>query len=395
VRPNPDDPTQLRWYTAALKAPSGKQHRLTKCHLLNTTGATCLDTISIGGRSALLVGCTKGIQYYAPKESTVKNAPGIPVTTSTVFQDIENIFVSQNGTRVCLWSVNARHELGYLCCTTDKISGTPVMLMPSGGTSSFSAATALNNPDGSASMRQILVSDDDAGNLTTLELDMVTGIWRREPFYTVSASRNITVKSYTITIQALDSQHAPIVNGSLLIQSASSVPAVVNGKAAMLSAAGSWHRLDGNGEIALIVATLGITGQALTIQGIKDANSASVGFSSMLIDPTEKTFNSFKALKSADDLKRAKTKNGKPLIDPANMPSPADLQNAAKCFSSISDATAGLPRDGSKKVVAMATATFDSHGDLIMDGFHWIKEKIDQVTDWIVEKVGMYPQKAF
>lgn len=269
------------------------------------------------------------------------------------------------------------------------------MLMPSGGTSSFSAATALNNPDGSASMRQILVSADDAGNLTTLELDMVTGIWRREPFYTVSASRNITVKSYTITIQALDSQNAPIVNGSLLIQSAASVPAVVNGKAAMLSAAGSWHRLDGNGEIALIVATLGITGQALTIQGIKDAKSAPVGFSSMLIDPTEKTFNSFKALKSADDLRRATTKNGKPLIDPAHMPSPADLQNAAKCFSRISDATTGLPRDGSKKVLAITTATSDSEGDLIMDGFHWIKEKIDQVTDWIVEQVGMYPQKAF
>jgi hypothetical protein len=294
--------------------------------------------------------------------------------------------VSQNGNRVCIWAVNGNSELGYLNCTTDNVTGTPIKLTQQ--TSSFSAVTALTDADGSPGVRHILVSNDNSGNLTTLEMNHKTGIWRKEPFYLVSSSKNIKVKCYTITIQAIDGQGAAIVNGSILLQSSSSVPAVVNGKGAMLSDTGSWHRLDGHGEIALIVATSGISGQVLTAMGLKDAKTTTVAFSPAIVDPAKKSFAAFKNIKTVDDLKRATTKTGKPLIGVVPQP---DLENAVRCIVSANDAAATLPKDGSiQQNVAARTAVASDPGDLFMDGFNWVKEQVRNAYDWFIEKIGEF-----
>lgn len=384
VRPDPDDPSLLRWYTAALKVPTGKRRTSNARRPLMDIDATCLETISVSGRTALLVGGPQGVRYWSSRDSTTKNAPGTDVTTSPIFKGISSMTVSQNGNRVCIWAVNGKSELGYLNCTTDNVAGTPIKLTQQ--TSSFSTVTALTDADGSPGVRHILVSNDDTGNLTTLEMNHKTGIWRKEPFYVVAASKNIKIKCYTITIQAIDSQGAAIVNGSILIQSSSSVPAVVNGKGAMLSDTGSWHRLDGHGEIAVIVATSGISGQVLTAMALKDVKSTPITFSATIVDPTKKSFAAFKIIRTTDDLKRATTKTGKSLIGLVPQP---DLENAVKCIVAANDAAASLPKDGSvQQNSAGPTAGAPDAGDPFMEAFNWVKEQARDAYDWFIEKIG-------
>lgn len=293
--------------------------------------------------------------------------------------------VSQNGTRLCIWAVNGQSQLCYVNATTDNVTGTPIILTQQ--TSSFAAITALTDADGSPGVRHILVSADNSGNLTSLEMSHKTGIWRKEPFFVASYTRNVAVKSYTITIQAVDNKGGPVADGSILIQASTSVPAIINGKVSMLSDTASWQRLDGHGEVAMIIATSGLAGQTLTAMAIKNSKTAPVAFTQTIVDPTVKTLSTFSKIRTSDDLKRATTKSGNLLL-PGGL-NPTDIDNAAKSIAAGTDALATLPKDGSLQSLPTARSALATDlGDPFMEGFNWVKEKLSDATDWILEKVG-------
>lgn len=115
------------------------------------------------------------------------------------------------------------------------------------------------------------------------------------------------------------------------------------------------------------------------------------------IDGSQKVIKALSMLSMADSLKNATTKDGRPLWKAGEMPPRKDLETAASCFAAIKDAHITLPHDGSilklaasAAVQAQATSDsiFEAIGEAVMDGFHSVKQKVEDAVDWIVHKAG-------
>lgn len=122
-----------------------------------------------------------------------------------------------------------------------------------------------------------------------------------------------------------------------------------------------------------------------------------------IFDPAIKVIAGLSSLSSVDGLANAKLKNSdQSLWDGQNKPSEDVLKTAAHCFEAITKGHKDLPSDGSKKEQGEVTLNGLQPGtrlgfldevkkvvpEWVMDGIHWLKEKIDDVKEWIVYEAG-------
>lgn len=93
-----------------------------------------------------------------------------------------------------------------------------------------------------------------------------------------------------------------------------------------------------------------------------------------------------------------KTASGELLFDDKVLTDKDNLASAHSCLMTISGAYSQLPGNGSsgldpkasttKLVITKAQSSSESFGDMLMDGWYWIKENVDAITDWIVDTAG-------
>jgi hypothetical protein len=316
----------------------------------------------------------------------------------------KSLYIAQDEKQISIWAKNNKDELGYLAASVNEVdNGRAATLLPAGQATAFSAAVSRH--DSLANVKQMIIANDQSGNLSLLEQSLDTDLWRREPFYAEEAGNLMPIQSYTINITVTEDGQSPLSGGQVFITSSSVLSSTINGRLETLDTRGQWCCLDTTGELTLIIPTNGITSQPLQVTKARNSSGQEISLRSKAdINPSQKVVKAFGALTSVDALSNATTQDNRSIWDGMEKPSTEDLKRAAQCFSAITAACTVLPQDGSLvKVSAIALkdaatalkeAKREVHDgleavvDLVMDGFHWVKENMDEALEWVVRKAG-------
>lgn len=117
-----------------------------------------------------------------------------------------------------------------------------------------------------------------------------------------------------MTIKAFDPSGSPVVNASVQLAAASAVTGIMNGSSTSLTSAGDWYPADREGVVNLIVPTIGLGFQSITIGGIQDCAGTPLQVDKVVLDLTKnamgKLGTKLDSFKSFADLKGASTQNG-------------------------------------------------------------------------------------
>ncbi|KAL9106679.1 MAG: hypothetical protein Q9227_008331 [Pyrenula ochraceoflavens] len=353
-----------------------------------------------GLASGLLVGSSEGVRQVDARNVDEKQNPGTLISANTVsLKSIRSLEIAQDGICSTMWFTNSLDELGYIRTQHgDFSSGLGAMVLPAKQASSFAVCTAQPSDSNGNVAWQMLISVDRQGSLRLLQQASDTGIWRPEPFYMPSNNTNFEVESYTITLKVSGADSLPLTSGRAFVASASSVEATLNGVSCTLTPDGDWYDVDDAGSLDFIVPTQSLGAQSLEITKLVDSQGNKVALPQRFVHdpamkPMQNMYNKMKSYKDAKELAAAKTGDGSSLF--TNTPDSKDLEGAVKCFQTLSDAYAKMPRDGTstlvrgyKRAEAVAEATNAKVEEVSMDAWHWLKSKIHDAVDWFVDTAG-------
>ncbi|UZP32228.1 hypothetical protein NXS19_000044 [Fusarium pseudograminearum] len=358
------------------------------------TGATSIETFpdprDKERRSSLVVACSQGLYLLDAKNIAARvQGPGKMVATSDFLTKAHNLQISLDENTMSIWVIN---EGGDLVFTTlnldnqDEVRSAPLL----SGRKSTAFATLLSRPNAEGDLMNLIVSNDEHGNLMLLEQSIKTGVWRQQPLYVEGNGVLKPIESYTSTLVAFENSKKPLILGELLLISMSPQSITANGKLVSIDSVGTWCPTDMSGELALIIPTKGASGQPIIVSSMRSAEGGELDFEPVRMDPSRKIIDDMKRLSSKEALENAKTKDGKSLWEGTEKPDVAMMEQAAKCFAAISDAHETLPKDGSRVEVApqLVGQPGESTGNLFLDAFHWLKQRIMEVKDWVVKKIG-------
>jgi hypothetical protein len=360
--------------------------------------ASFVNYASDSNDSSLLLTSDEGLHLYQSQDTT-ENVDPILLTKASCFIGAKDLHVAQDDYQLSVWAHNFQDELGYLSGTIDNLSAArTATLLPSGRASSFTSL--ISRAEKNRPARHTLLTAGSGGNLTLLQQGLDTGIWREEPYYTEQGGDLVPVQSYTVNVVMTNGNDVPIRSGKVRLKTSSVQTITINGCLTTLDSRGTWCRLSAEGDLTLIIQTTGITSQPLEILEVQTLAGENLPVKGdKILDPSKLVIEGLASLTTPESLANATTKNSqKSLWDGQEKPSPEDMAGAAQCFQAITLGYNGLPSNGSilKPVVGAALGArttalgvWDSVEELFMDGFHWIKEKIHDVTDWVIRKSGM------
>jgi hypothetical protein len=363
--------------------------------------ATCIESYwDPRNRSALLIGSSEGIRMLSPSESVSKTAKGTIISTDPVTKNIQDLVVAQDNKQLSLWFRNQPGDLCYLRATSDQLAqGTVSKLLGSGKASSFAACVAQPDSKTGQIPWQMLVSNDSNGKLTLLQQALDSGIWRPAPFYTPSNTENIAIQSYTVTLKSSDSKGNPVKSGRMFVSASSSVDLIENGRHGVLPESGRWFDIDTSGSVHIIVPTDTLASQALKISHVQDSSGQARAITPLSFNPAQKAMDTLNEkvanINTPDDLKGMRTASGKPVFGQALDPGTAQASIAA--LKNLKTAYRDLPADGSAAGTETRTLMLKSTtapvalkglGDVLWDGWQWVKEQLQHAWDWVVQKIG-------
>ncbi|KAL8867094.1 MAG: hypothetical protein Q9174_005883 [Haloplaca sp. 1 TL-2023] len=368
------------------------------------------DAIALGtfsddsGFSSLLVGTTNGLVYFDSSQAVESDEEGSLISQDPLFQYNKQILVAQDSDALAIWAINNSDELGYLRTTIENLDkGSPVLLLSSGQASAFSPLLQKTSGSTSATLSHTLIVNDSHGNLTFLTQTSDTGLWQKQPFYVTDSSEMYEIASYTTRVVLRDSEGGVLKHAKAFMSVTSSTQATSNGKRVTLQQSGSWITADEDGEITLITPTQDIGSAVMTISRIRDTEGHELICGPTTIDPSAKVMECLSHINHDFDLATAHTKSGKPLFEGSCVPDKATLKAASQCFDALNAAHRDLPGTGAsiataagslatKAVVPITRTALEAVGDLLWDAWYWIEQKVRDVRNWFVEKVGEVKQ---
>lgn len=354
--------------------------------------------------SGLIVGSSSGLHWILLEDVITGNPALKTLSERPIFHSPKSLVVTQENNNLSIWSINSKLELSSLTTNTvtmdDQRSS---LLLPEGRATVFSPM--IYKPPGNLNGRQTMIVNSGEGELVLMQQSLDTGIWRTEPFYAAAPGSKVTkLQTYTINITVEDTASNPVAKGEVFVKPSSDLPLIVNGQETILTSQGSWQSLDMSGELALIVPTLGMSIQPISVQECRTMTRVAIPFAATLIDPSLKVMEKLETLTTFEGLSTATTKEGKSLWDGVERPSENDLKGAASCFKAIVSAHAEVPADGSRIVRDVARvvkqAKFEAAGvfgeveNLFMDGYHWVMEKVNEAVNWAVRKISEFRAPA-
>jgi len=373
----------------------------------------------------LVLGSPGGIFYFSAEDVIDRIAKPVVLSNNPKSNGCKSLVVAQDRKDLSIWFTSTVDELGYIRCDTTNFSSgrlpDPVLLLPKGSSLSFSPLLSGPKTIGKGIYWQTMIYGDRDGNLSLLEQGSDLGLWRKKPFYHNDTANNQPIKSYSITIKAIDEKGSPLKNSSIELSSASAVTGLLNGLAVTLTSSSDWFDTDDQGMLNFIIPTESLASQVLSLEGLRDISGKDIPVQQAIVDPTRRSMGELgaklQALDDVEKLKAATTQSGKPLFSADNMPSDSDLKAGLQGLKDLHGAYATLPANGKPiaKPKAQASATtikgktitaprlqasgsvslpssgsvLDDTEDWFMDKWNWVTEKIEEVGEWVVEFAGM------
>jgi hypothetical protein len=357
-----------------------------------------------------LVAAQDGIRYLTVGESTSKDKPGKLIFTTDMHKNIRQLSVAQDKNDVTIWFRNVKEELGYTRTKVDSLAGAAIssMLLPANMSSAFAPVVTAPSEVTGDSVRQMVVSNDQRGNLMLIEQSNDIGLWRKTPFYKPSTSVPSELKSYTVTMKAKDAKGNSLSYGGVRISSSSTISIILNGQNTLLTTVPTWFDCDQSGSLDFIIPSDSLGAQAFRIEQVRSQSGKILKFAEQRYDPSFKPMTvlaeKMKQADSPDKLGSLKTQSGADLIDSGVKNDKDTMKGAHKCLGAIAQAYSTMPpsshlatlstASATKRVVTAAHTSVQSTGDVLMDGWLWVREKVQEVTEWVVEMAGEYRTRS-
>ncbi|KAF5655281.1 hypothetical protein F25303_689 [Fusarium sp. NRRL 25303] len=394
IRPDPNatDGTQFT-FTTPVSCPEG---------------ARCIASLSNNkGYSGLLIAASDGIRYLTVGDATSRDRPGKLIFTDEILKNLRQLHLCQDQNDVAIWFRNNKDELGYIRTKADNVAEASVcsLLLSPGLSSSFSAAiTAPHSYTGQA-VRQMVVSNDRSGNLMLIEQTADIGLWRKTPFYQPSSNEPTPLKSYTITMKAKDDKGNSLSSGSVRVSASSSISILLNGRNLLLTTVPMWLDCDPAGNLDFIIPSNSLGSQKLIIDQVRCDQGKILPFTRTEYDASAKPMQllgqKLEGIKSLDQFKNLKTQSGEDLFEGDVKSDGALMKNAHGClqsllgvYSSMQSHNSSLSAQSDLKIaadsdmVASDQVSTQSFGSAFMDAFYWLREKFNEVKEWVIEKAG-------
>ncbi|TXC08244.1 hypothetical protein FocTR4_00004234 [Fusarium oxysporum f. sp. cubense] len=394
IRPDPNatDGTQFT-FTTPVSCPEG---------------ARCIASLlNDKGHSGLLIAAPDGIRYLTVNDATSKDKPGKLIFTDEMFKSLRQLDLCQDKNDVAIWFRNNNDELGYIRTKADKVVEAAVssLLLSSGQSSSFSAAiTAPHSYTGQA-VRQMVVSNDRSGNLMLIEQTADIGLWRKTPFHQPSSNKPTPLKSYTITMKARDGRGNSLSSGSVRVSASSSISILLNGRNLLLTTVPTWLDCDQAGSLDFIIPSDSLGSQKLIIDQLRSDQRKILPFTRVEYDASAKPMQllgqKLEEIKSLDQFKNFKTQSGEDLFEGDVKNDETLMESAHGCLQSLMGAYSSMrPQESSlsaqsdlkiatgSDIVARAQVSSQSFGSAFMDAFYWLRDRFNDVKNWVVKKAG-------
>ncbi|SCV36830.1 uncharacterized protein FFB14_06274 [Fusarium fujikuroi] len=328
IRPDPNatDGTQFT-FTTPVSCPEG---------------ARCIASLSNNkGYGGLLIAASDGIRYLTVSDATSRDRLGKLIFTDEILKNLRHLHLCQDQNNVAIWFRNNKDELGYIRTKDDSVAEASVcsLLLSPGLSSSFSAAiTAPNSYTGQA-VRQMVVSNDQSGNLMLIEQTADIGLWRKTPFYQPSSNEPTPLKSYTITMKARDDKGNSLSSGSVRVSASSSISIILNGRNHLLTTVPMWLDCDPAGNLDFIIPNDSLGSQKLIIDQVRCDQGKILPFTRTEYDASAKPMQlldqKLEGIKSLDQFKNLKTQSGEDLFEGDVKSDEALMKNAHGCLQSL------------------------------------------------------------
>ncbi|KAL1876851.1 hypothetical protein VTK73DRAFT_9153 [Phialemonium thermophilum] len=387
--PNADDGSMFSFVTD-VKCPKGAR---SISSIVNERGYTCL-----------LIAASDGIRYLDVAASTSKDNPGKLLFDEDIFRNTRQLYVAQDKSDVTIWFRTIRDELAYTRSKREDLAGSAVTSLLLSAKLSTSFAPVVTRADALTgnTVRQMLISNDNHGNLMLLEQASDIGLWRKTPFYAPSSTTATEIKSYTVTMKAKENKDVPLSNGAVLLSASSTVSTILNGQNTLLTQVPIWFDCDENGSLDFIIPSDSLGSQTLRIDSLRTRDGDILDLQQVLYDPASKPMMALAKklgeLKDGHDFSSLKTCSGGSLFDADVSVDKNIMDGAFGCLKTITQAYSQLPGSGVSakiaasasfgKVVTAAESASEDVGDLLLDGWYWVREQMDNVTEWIIDTAG-------
>ncbi|KAF1836044.1 hypothetical protein BDW02DRAFT_617069 [Decorospora gaudefroyi] len=354
-------------------------------------GAKCLATIQDGnGFSSLLVGGRA--LWFWDTLSVQRNAPGRLISDDEGFEDVMQLYVTQNSKAVSVFATNSDLGLSYMT-TSSKTFQEPlraeplrvVPLIPEGMGGTFSPFLSVNSDT-----QQLLCSSPSNTELTLLQQDITTGAWTTKLLYLPSLQESIQFDAFIVTINVTEDNNKPMPLADLMLESEEGwVSMLICGSEKLVGPDGTMIQTDPTGSVVLIIPSEDMTVGTFKLSHADLAEP-------VVVDPAANIFKKLDTINSGNDLRNARTSLGDPVLEGANLTN-EEIDQLGEGIKALNEGRrnmqAGTIRDGDDEGRVIAGSSKLPFGGKIRnayrDWFHFIK-RANPVYWWIqIGKKGL------
>lgn len=212
-----------------------------------------------------------------------------------------------------------------------------VPLIPEGQGGTFSPFIASKT-----ATQQLIISTPSATELTMLQQDMVSGLWKTKKLYVPSLDEMIEFDAYMTRIFVKNDEKEPVANEDFVLKSPEGfIDIDVNGRSVIVGPEGVNIRSDPQGSIILVIPTDDIDAYQFTLE---NNDYLPNGYE---IDPMAKVHHKLDSLNSGDALRNAKDGYGKPLLESSDL-SDDEIDEIGKALCAVNNAKKNLSRTKKK-----------------------------------------------
>lgn len=199
------------------------------------------------GYTDLLVG---GTGLYRFKGQKLNSPECIHLTEDGVFASTKQLQVTKSHSKASVWAANVSNGIGHMITDLDfESADPPVQLIPDHKGGSFAPFKAT------PTACESFIMADSKGNLSMLEQDQTSGIWKSIPIIQPSLTKNIEVQAYVARVEPLNTLGGQLINHPVILRASVDVSIIVNGQSLVATEKGIAVRTDHLGLLTITVPT--------------------------------------------------------------------------------------------------------------------------------------------
>ncbi|KAM6505669.1 hypothetical protein FSOLCH5_013843 [Fusarium solani] len=212
---------------------------------------------------------------------------------------------------------------------------------------------------------KVLMTSDGNGNIFQHSQASDSLMWESRPLYASRGTKNTELETMTIRLQleGIELSNETSENNKasrniiLFIESSAYMRVILNGRFASLDKTGQWFEADSTGVVNIMVPTSDLSSHNLYVTRVREPGGKGNSINESIVRPMDKILDRLAKYKTGQQLKNAKTPDGKPIITSGQM-TDKEADQAVQIFSQLRKAHDENKKKG-LRLRGVSTATED------------------------------------